>query len=352
MDRESSYYESIDGIRSNPIIKNGYNNLYKQLSDSYSDTNLRKIAKYGHVHILRSISNVDYDTFEDLIRSAFQYNQTICAKYLMSSDKSNQLDTQMVSTMLQYAVTNGNITLIKLIIRRWPKTDLSYGLEDAFESKSLKTIRYLVDIGADFSKEDLDLMNLAVETGNIFIVKYVLRIGVRLDIEKESILSTAVTTGNLDLVKFLFKLGFKATNDSLTCALNFKYLDIAQYLIDNGANITTYDFTYDDLNDKNFLTEILPFIASKTNINLSSIVYPLNNALSRKQYKIIDLLLKYCADLMMIYKSYLTVLPLDRVVYLLQREPRLAMFVTPTILKFLHDRGHTDLVDLVETYKK
>jgi len=145
-----------------------------------------------------------------------------------------------------------------------------------------------------------------------------------------------------------FKLYYSALNE----ALYYSHLDIAKYLIDSGIQIKNNAIEYINFNGEKFLTETLPFILSNKTFETSHLTNALDKVLSYKRYDVVDLLIQHGANLMNIDKTFLTMRPLERVIFLVQREPSLAQFVTPNILNKLRDKGYTDIANLVVSYRK
>jgi ankyrin repeat protein len=307
----------------------------------------------GHIGILRIRHIRDDQTLIRYITRAFEFNQPLCVKYLLSKPLLAIEDNP--DTWLQYAASNGNLRLFKLVRSRWPNTNLNHALSDAIGGGKFKMVKYLISLGADpFNEdEDIDLDTLVVESGNLPLVKYLIRLGLVFDRENENTLATAVSTGNLDLVKFLitdlkFKLNYSALNE----ALYYSRLDIAKYLIDSGIQIKNNAIEYINFNGEKFLTETLPFILSNKTFETSHLTNALDKVLSYKRYDVVDLLIQHGANLMNIDKTFLTMHPLERVIFLVQHEPSLAQFVTPNILNKLRDKGYTDIANLVVSYRK
>jgi ankyrin repeat protein len=323
--REKEYYHLTS--ETHKVLKFGYVNYYKTLDVEHFYTYQSDISvRRGHVRIVKLRYINSRDKLIDLITTAFQFNHFLCVKEFLSKLPSNVDITDVIHEWLQPVASNGNISLVELVKSRWPDTNINIVLPGAIESGHFKLVKYLISIGVNLFNEDNteNLSLLAVGSGNLPLVKYLIRLGLILDLENEDTLAEAVSGGNLDLVKYLvINLNCKVGDISLYTALQYVYLDIAQYLIELGLEIKNDTLKYITYRHEKFLTCALPFILSHKTFESSQLTKGLNDAISQRLHDVIDLLVKHGADLMTINKDYLSTSPTETINFLLQRESRL-----------------------------
>jgi len=108
----------------------------------------------------------------------------------------------------------------------------------------LKTIKHLVEDGANIHAENNHLFCFACEKGYLDIVKYLVELGVDVKTQEDYPICLASEYGHLEVVKFLVKQGADIHYNydfPFRYASENGYLEIVKYLAKNGADIFIRD---------------------------------------------------------------------------------------------------------------
>ncbi len=113
-------------------------------------------------------------------------------------------------------------------------------LRSASESGYLDIVEYLVSLGADIHAWNNSASLLASKAGHIEIVKYLVSLGADIRVYNNEALGYACANGNLNMVKYLISVGadmHAPRNSALRWASIYGRLNIVQYLVSIGADI-------------------------------------------------------------------------------------------------------------------
>ena len=155
-------------------------------------------------------------------------------------------------------------------------------MEIAIQNGDLKTIKSLIEKGADIHANNNYLLRYASNNGYLEIIEFLIEKEVNIDIDY--VLNLASQNGHMDIVKFLIEKGadIHANNDYiLNLASKNGQLEVVKFLIEKGADINS-------LNDQDILLKLLnskliEYIINNINIR-NNINYYLNKITENKDY--------------------------------------------------------------------
>lgn len=248
---------------------------FEDAKNSIRENNLDALKK-----IVKDGFDIHYD-FDELMHFASEINNTKIIKYLVKQG----VDVNMPFMM---AVYKNNYKLVQYLIEHGADEDINNddALEFAFKHNKHKMVKYLIEHGADpniyngglllynLERENFEMIKFLVEhgadvninngvvfksaiKGDLDIADYLLKNGVDININNGKLLASRVARGKFNIVKYLVENKIIIDELSLQIAAYSNRNDIAEYLIENGANIndllldnTTF-MTYDKFNIKN-----------------------------------------------------------------------------------------------------
>lgn len=312
----------IDEYRGN--IKKLDKNIYAAYTGGFSKKNkceedvvLYGLAGYGTKDVLAENINEDSD-LSLLLRIAVMANNIENVKFLLDNGatmKIEGVDDKPYEDALAYAVVYNRYDMIKYIVSLYPD-DIDTALVYAVENDQSDVVKFLIENGADVNNTSvsrtslfsiavshncMDIIKLYIESGyhltdpdtgyvrewnlrdlanrgNFEIIKYVCSKGNKFDDNQlNELVHGAVERGDIDLLKYLVTLGAKLntplyedTNyNNLFKAAWHGYLDIVEFLVENGVNTDDYsdeeleslnkrakysNEIYNYLNERNLLT--------------------------------------------------------------------------------------------------
>lgn len=262
--------------------------------------------KNGHLEVLKFLLNF-YNT----------YNFNII---LYNNNNDNY--------MLEFAAEHNKFDIVKFLVKRGEDIHSKYNnaLRNSINNKNIEISQFLIDNGSNINESQEDgedgeevyyLSNLdsEIEKKNINMVNFLLKNGAI--ITKYS-LSSAINNNDLEMVKILLKNGADVndTNGSdyhnlgysinigfmeyieldpniskpLISASDNKYLEIVNYLFDNGLNEISKNFhllNCEIFNDN--LEKVKEFIDNGTNFELANLF---SRAIKNKSIKVINYFLE------------------------------------------------------------
>jgi len=108
------------------------------------------------------------------------------------------------------------------------------------KTNELKTVRHLVEDGADINIDDDYILYSTSAKGYLRIVKYLVEKGANIHAVDDCSLCSASTNGYLDVVKYLVEQGADIhadDDDALRLASVNGHLKVVKYLVEQGADI-------------------------------------------------------------------------------------------------------------------
>ncbi len=129
----------------------------------------------------------------------------------------------------------------------------------------VKTMKYLISIGANIHYRNDCILHLASEKGHLDVVQYLVSVGANIHSDNDAAirwasmagqldvvqylvfmganvhtLRYATYSGNLDLVKYLVSMGAKVHDRDLQLASELGHLDLVKYFVSHGVDIQAH----------------------------------------------------------------------------------------------------------------
>jgi len=149
-------------------------------------------------------------------------------------------------------------------VKKWKckEIDLKY----VGKTNELKTIKHLIEDGADIHVDNGHILYLASKNGYLEIIKYLVEQRANIHADNDCALRNASEDGFLDIVKYLVKHGadIHAKNDyALRWASHYGHLEVVKYLVSKGADIhaKNYDSIEQAFNHEHY--EIYKYLKSR-----------------------------------------------------------------------------------------
>jgi ankyrin repeat protein len=239
------------------IIEYGYSNLAKvtEIAGTHPNDSLQMLRfsientiLYGHMSILKRLPlNVDPGNYFSYIRDAINYDQSRIVEYLLELFGTEFRDAHLDKLLTRLAY-KGNLTIIKALHITRPDVNLNKALISAISNKHFKTIKYLVDSGADVNyqiDERNNVLNEAVEVGDLKIVKYLVSRGVDLNnINNDDILCSSFGPNTEQIIDYLVSLDFKLTDNVMNFAIEVHNVEKIKILVSRGLNLNNHHINH------------------------------------------------------------------------------------------------------------
>lgn len=296
------------------LIKNGANVYYE---DKHGNTCLRLAS---HIDIVKYLIKKCGDVIDindinkygmTALTSALIHRRFKIAKYLVSlgANVENSLIYSSKYTITKYLVEHGanvnyrdkkgNTPLIKASLNNNFDT-IKYLIENganinernknrkdaivfATINGNLEIIKYLIEKGAYVNGKDL--LRFATINGNLDIIKYLIQNGEDVNNYtykyENSLLENAISRGRFEIVKYFIESGVRPINYYLKIAINKKYFEIIEYLVDKCSDINCNDINLKDVFD----VKIIKYLIKRgLDINKEDIMY---NAIQRNSIELV-----------------------------------------------------------------
>ena len=315
MDPIPTGYSKIDEILNEYKYKAPIYEISKLIAEEGLEGKITEMTNFGDKYIYK-------DSTPLFLAVQFGYNDL--AKELIKEGadvnaRASDMETEGGMDMLYYAVRNNNPEMTKILIDKGLDKNRDYGYEYstyltdiAIDNNNLDVLKLLVKRGD--SKETL--IPKAVEQNNIEMVKYLLSIGQDIDAQRfydgfwvDSPLKVAAENGYIEMAKFLIDEGanLNSADDYMFYAYN--NYDIAKLLVDNDVfNLntnTTREQAIKLVQDGKYY-EIEKLLSSEDSNNIDG-YDELMNAISKGDMKALEKLIKDDTDL---NKQYDKITPL------------------------------------------
>lgn len=162
-------------------------------------------------------------------------------KYLVKMDEN-----VYERNIIHHTAHGGNIDLMKFLQERYQRDFEQNKNHILLYSGTVDMVKYLIENGADITYMDTfdnDLLTLSIDNDNFPVFKYVSEL---VDIQNRydplQLLSSSVYSGNVDIMNSLHHIFPNEFDNNKNKILVYcKTVDMAKYLIENGADVTYYD---------------------------------------------------------------------------------------------------------------
>ena len=147
-------------------------------------------------------------------------------------------------TQIEILSGDGNSSeLTSLLGNNYTQLEIDISLENAIAYSQIKTAKYLLSLGANFSNYDYQGVYYAVHNNEIEGLKFAIENGVNIDINDGMIINTSI----------------------LTC-INNKSNEIIKWIINNGANLSLLTNENINLVRRYGNSELIDLTQSKRNV--------------------------------------------------------------------------------------
>ena len=220
LDPIATGYSKIDEILNQYKYKAPIYEISKLLAEEGLEGKITEMTNFGDKYIYK-------DSTPLFLAVQFGYNDL--AKELIKEGadvnaRANDMETEDGIDMLYYAVRNNNPEMTKILIDKGLDKNRDYGYEYS---------TYLTDIA--IGNNNLDILKLLVKRGD----------------SKETLIPEAVRENNIEMVKYLLSIGQDIdaqifydgfwVDSPLKVAAENGYIEMAKFLIDEGANLNSAD---------------------------------------------------------------------------------------------------------------
>ncbi|KLI48844.1 ankyrin repeat domain-containing protein [Brachyspira hyodysenteriae] len=213
-------YKKIDEILNEHKYKAPIYEISELLAEEGLEGKITEMTNFGDKYIFK-------DSTPLFLAVQFGYNDL--AKELIKEGadvnaRVDNMETEGGIDMLYYAVINNNPEMTKILIDKGLDKNRDYGYEYS---------TYLTDIA--IGNNNLDILKLLVKRGD----------------SKETLIPKAVQENNIEMVKYLLSIGQDIdaqrffdgfwVDSPLKVAAENGYIEMAKFLIDEGANLNSAD---------------------------------------------------------------------------------------------------------------
>ncbi|WP_297300001.1 ankyrin repeat domain-containing protein [uncultured Brachyspira sp.] len=222
LDPMSTGYKKIDEILNEHKYKAPIYEISKLLAEEGLEGKITEYTNFGDKYIYKDSTPLFLAVqfgYNDLAKELIKEGADVNARASgMETETEGGLD------MLYYAVKNNNPEMTKILIDKGLDKNRDYGYEYS---------TYLTDIA--IGNNNLDILKLLVKRGD----------------SKETLIPDAVRENNIEMVKYLLSIGQDIdaqrffdgfwVDSPLKVAAENGYVEMAKFLIDEGANLNSAD---------------------------------------------------------------------------------------------------------------
>jgi len=236
--------EDIDKfITNNPKLKPVYNEMKKEHEKQvgnigyYIEKRLdafRKNPSVEGLFILKNIrerfkSDIDIRPWIEIIKNS---NLDLSKKAFIGTNANGEEKYEELD-ILNLIIENGDIGIIKWAVERGSKINYET-LNYAIETGDVEIVKYIVSLGASLHRRSLDY---AIHTGDLEIIKLIISLGAK---PNDHMLGYAIKTNDIEIVKYILSLGVKINDYALGYAIETSDLEMVKMLISLGAKPSGY----------------------------------------------------------------------------------------------------------------
>lgn len=130
------------------------------------------------------------------------------------------------------AAKHGYLDIVKFAVSKGANNFNSIAIVAAIYGH-IEILKYALENGANDIKK---ILLSSIEHGRLNCVKYIIKKKLYEDLKKAAL--TAAKYGKLNIVKYIVKKGYKDFNNIAFIGAVYKFLDIVEYAVDNGAVVS------------------------------------------------------------------------------------------------------------------
>jgi ankyrin repeat protein len=222
--------------------------------------------------LTQGISPTDLDLYGAVLK-----DQPEMVKWLLELGLNPNAADQFGRTILMEAATWGSAQSIRVLLEAGADIHAQNHVEATAlnQTRDIESARVLIEAGADINYvngEGYSLLKSAAEDGNIELVKLLLAMGATTETEfkRETPLHRAVWSDELEIVQLLLAAGADANAvdvDWETPLMNVQSVEVAQALVEAGANIHQNNYMNDVLQQQTDMDIIAYLLSVGTKLN-------------------------------------------------------------------------------------
>jgi len=203
----------------------------------YFDSSFRKKQFFNELNTKLNfngwLSNNDtligyYPKYTNLYRYKFINNELLSITYKKCYNILHYLFggefsvDEFIETIIDYAIRNKNISVIKYFARNNLSNYVKNKLTDSSEFGAVSLVRYYIGCHVNIHEKHENALLRAAEFGHLNVVKCLVKNSADIHIYEDLPLRLAAKNGHLEIVKYLVKLG---------CDINIRNNEIYRYSI-------------------------------------------------------------------------------------------------------------------------
>ncbi|PCG18900.1 ankyrin repeat domain-containing protein [Brachyspira sp. G79] len=276
-------------------VQFGYNDLAKEFIKEGADVNAR-------------VDDMETEGGMDMLYYAVRNNNPEMTKILIDKglDKNRDYGYEYSTYLTDIAIGNNNLDILKLLVKRGDSKETL--IPEAVRENNIEMVKYLLSIGQDIDAQRFydgfwvdSPLKVAAENGYIEMAKFLIDEGANLNSADDYML---YAYNNYDITKLLvdndiFNLNTNTTREeAITLAKNSKYHEIEKLLSsEDSNNIDGYDELMNAIS-KGDMKELEKLIKDDTDLNKQyDNITPLGLAAARNDKEMVKFLVEKGADI-------------------------------------------------------
>lgn len=212
------------------------------------NNNICRFLGYGihlrEIHL--PLNDPDFKMVLDPGYNKWRANKIILGKKYFLGDiqtfeylKSIDADFNIANSFpIRWAAENGYLEVVKYLAKNG--ADIEMAFKRAVFDGHLKTIKILIEMGADPNCENDYSIRWAAHNGHLLVVKYLVSMGADIRSNDDCPVRWAAENGHFEIVKYLYSLGanvLSRDNYALRSAAERGYLKVVEFLVGHGADV-------------------------------------------------------------------------------------------------------------------
>ncbi|WP_157153877.1 ankyrin repeat domain-containing protein [Brachyspira murdochii] len=276
-------------------VQFGYNDLAKELIKEGADVNAR-------------VDDMETEGGIDMLYYAVRNNNPEMTKILIDKglDKNRDYGYEYSTYLTDIAIGNNNLDILKLLVKRGDSKETL--IPNAVRENNIEMVKYLLSIGQDIDAQRFydgfwvdSPLKVAAENGYIEMAKFLIDEGANLNSADDYMF---YAYNNYDITKLLvdndvFNLNTNTTREeAITLAKNSKYYEIEKLLSsEDSNNIDGYDELMNAIS-KGDMKALEKLIKDDTDLNKQyDKITPLGLAAARNDKEMVKFLVEHGADI-------------------------------------------------------